>query len=155
MAALIRTIQPDLRNLQILTEAGLPYLYAELSNRAIRASLSGDGVQALLRTACELLTARKTVLLEEPEAHQHPASLLQIASLIVETARRGIQVIATTHSAEFIDDVLSICTLDELANPEFCAVIRTRLSNDGELQTTRIEGKSAEEARAVINEDLR
>lgn len=146
---------PTIQDLEILTEEGSPRLFARTAEGAVPATLAGDGVQALLRSVFELAAAPGgTILLEEPEVHQYPKTLKQTAKAIVITARRGVQVILTTHSLELVDHLLAELTNDELEDAKFLTVIRTQLRR-GKLLTTRFTASEAERARTQIEEDLR
>lgn len=64
----------------------------------------GDGARAALLAAMLVLAYEPTVLLiEEPELHMHPGGLYAYTRFLLNPARSaGLQVIATTHSHEFI-----------------------------------------------------
>lgn len=146
---------PTIQDLEILTEEGAPRLFARTAEGAVPATLAGDGVQALLRSVFELAAAPGgTVLLEEPEVHQYPKTLRQTAKAIVVTARRGVQVILTTHSLELVDYILAELSNDEVEDAQFLTVIRTQL-REGKLLTARFTASEAERARTEIEEDLR
>jgi len=152
---LARGAIPDLEDLEILTEDGAPRLFARSATGAVPATLAGDGLQTLLRTIFELAGSRRgTVLLEEPEAHQHPRSIRQAAAAIVEAARRGLQIILTTHSLDLIDNLLALLEPSEVADPGFMILVRSRLEG-GTLVTTRLSAEDGERARVEISEDLR
>ena len=50
---------------------------------------------------------RDRFLVEEPEAHQHPAVIAQAAKVLLGAARRGVQIMASTHSLELIDALVA------------------------------------------------
>lgn len=153
----VRAVVPHLRGIEILTEDSEPRLFLTLPEGAVPASLDGDGVQALLRMSFELAgPSEGTVLLEEPEVHQHPRSLLCGARAIVSAVRRGLQVVLTTHSLELIDLLLGELTEEELADPTMMSIRKLRLGG-GRLAVTTIaaaEGE-ADAARTILSEDLR
>jgi hypothetical protein len=149
-----KALVPDLIDLDILTEAGVPWLALDLPGGPVPASLGGDGVQAALRIVFQLATAEGTALIEEPEVHQHPAGLSRVALAIVNAVRHGLQVILTTHSLELIDHLIAHLTDEELDQENFLTVTRVRLDH-GKLYTTRNIAKEVAQARAEIEEDLR
>lgn len=151
----VRTVVPDLRGIEILTEGSEPRLFLTLPNGAVPASLGGDGIQALLRMAFELaIPPGGTVLLEEPEVHQHPRSLSCGVRSIVGAVRRGVQVILTTHSLELIDMLLDELQDDELDDPNLMTVRKLRIQ-EGMLLETAIAAREVETARNSLSEDLR
>jgi AAA15 family ATPase/GTPase len=91
------------------------------------------------------------VLLEEPESHQHPANLRLAARSIHAAVRRGIQVVSTTHSLEFIDILLAESSDQDLEN---LSLFRLKLE-DGKLVSVRLAGPEVAVARNEIEDDLR
>jgi len=74
-------------------------------------SRMGDGVQSLVRLAAldvisqypDLMkNDRVVMLLEEPETHLHPHLRRKLRTTLEVLAGRGYQIVATTHSSEFI-----------------------------------------------------
>ncbi len=61
----------------------------------------GFGVSQSLPVVVALLTARpgQVVYLEQPEIHLHPRAQVAMAGLLAKAAKRGVCVIAETHSA--------------------------------------------------------
>ena len=47
------------------------------------------------------------LIIEEPESHLHPAMQIEVARLLAEVVRSGIQVIITTHSEWVLDELAS------------------------------------------------
>jgi predicted ATPase len=60
----------------------------------------GFGVSQVLPVVVALLVANpgQPVYLEQPELHLHPSAQLALAGLLANAAKRGVQVIAETHS---------------------------------------------------------
>lgn len=150
---IVRECLPQISDFQILTDdQEKPYLAAIFTNRAVPVSLIGDGAHALVRIALELASAGDgVVLLEEPEAHMHPAAIAQAAKAVLAAVRRGTQVILTTHSLEFIDRLVAEANGNDT---EKMCLFRLKLT-DGNLVSSRIEGKDVAFARGEIGEDLR
>ena len=150
--ALVRAVVPDLERLQILADdAGLSILHLGFPDHSIPVGIAGDGIQTLVQVALAVAQpAGSTVLLEEPEATQHPPSLDQSARAIAAGVKRGVQVILSTHSLDLIDmlrvhlgDDLSMLTVHHLAR------------SDGALSAVRYSGEDVALARDAIGEDLR
>lgn len=62
---------------------------------------TGFGVSQSLPVLVALLAAvpGQLVFIEEPEIHLHPMAQLELADILVETANRGVRIVAETHSA--------------------------------------------------------
>jgi predicted ATPase len=149
---IVSEVFPGVDNVEILTENGEPILHFVFADYSVPASLAGDGIQSLLRLSLELAASGGGVaLLEEPEVHQHPGAIRRSARAILAAVRRGVQVVLTTHSLEFIDALLSECTDEDLAR---FSVYRLQLE-DGILKTFRSLGEEIAFARSTIQEDLR
>lgn len=150
---ILRTLMPNLDHLEILTEGNEPILHIVYSDHSIPVALAGDGIQALLHLSLELaVSPGGTVLMEEPEVHQHPAAIRQSARAIQAAVRRGVQVILTTHSLELIDALLSEAETD--ADVEKMSVYGLSL-DEGVLKSYRLAGSEVEFARSKIGDDLR
>ncbi len=151
---ILKSVVPGLLDIEILTDANKPVLYLVFEEYGIPTGLAGDGIQTLLRTCLELASRPGgVVLMEEPELHQHPAAIFQSAKAIFAAVRRRIQVILTTHSLELIDALVAEANTDE--ELAMLSVVRLKLEEDGQLKTSRIEGKDVAFARSVIGDDLR
>jgi hypothetical protein len=141
-----------LSNIEILAPGGKPVVHLVFDDHAIPLGAAGDGIRSLLRLVLELaICPGGTVLLEEPEVHQHPGAIFQTAKAILATVRRGVQVVLTTHSLDLIDALLAQSEEDDLAR---MCTYRLRLDN-GKLKTTRIAGVDVAFERTQVQEDLR
>lgn len=120
----------------------------------IPAYLLGDGAKRLVEIAA-LVFAKpdETILLEEPEAFQHPRYLREIAKMIGRFAKRGAQYVLTTHSIELIDLLLDDGDAQGEGAPSL-AIHRTKLL-DGELRVTTLDAATARRLRHELLEDLR
>lgn len=120
--------------------------------RPVPAYLAGDGFKRFLAIAAAVLDAPQgLVLLEEPEAFQHPRYLRELATLLHLAAREGTQVILSTHSLELIDLLLLAREAEGLTYP---AVHRMAL-HDGRLRATTLDREHAVTGRESLLEDLR
>jgi hypothetical protein len=152
--ALLTKLVRGAKELRISVDAAnAPLLYVVFEGEAgaVPLGLAGDGVKLAVRASMALAVSREgVVLLEEPDAHLHPAALWLLAKAMVEAVRGGLQVILSTHSLELVDALIAECA-DDLSR---LAILRTRL-RDGELVTVRTPGDEARHDRVDLDEDLR
>lgn len=149
--AALRELLPQVVTGDILTEAGRPVVYADFGTHAVPIAVSGDGVYGLVHLGLELaVIANGLALLEEPEAHLHPAAIWQAAKVVWAAVRRGVQVIISTHSLELIDALLAEAgdELEQLA-------VYSLVLEDGLLKHARFTGEEAAFSRGQIEQDLR
>lgn len=149
---LISDIVPEMDGIEVLTDNNKPYVAVTYKDRAIPVSLAGDGIQSMIRLCFGLAASPGgIVLIEEPEVHQHPGAMRQSARAIMATIRRGVQVVLSTHSLEFIDALLAECEecdLDEIS------LYRLRLDG-GNLLSSCLSGEEVSSSRSEIENDLR
>lgn len=149
---LVRAVVDDLQVIEMLTDRNDPRLHLTFSDHSVPVALAGDGVQVLVRLCLEFaLCSGGTLLLEEPEAHQHPAVIRQSARAIVAGVRAGVQAVIATHSLELIDGLLAELEDSEL---DRLSLYRLRLER-GELRSSRLAGSEVWAGRRDIEEDLR
>lgn len=149
---IVQAVVPSVQDIEILVEGDTPIVHLVYDDCSIPAAIAGDGVQSLLRLSLELAARpRGVVLLEEPEAHQHPAAIRQSVRAILAATQREIQVILTTHSLEFLDTLLAEAGPEDL---ERLSLYRVRLE-DGELLSSRLAGEEVARARQEVEDDLR
>jgi predicted ATPase len=150
----VREVLPDVKTIEVLVESGVPLLHLERGNRSLQVGAEGDGVQSVLRLALELASRPGgTILLEEPETHQHPATLVTTAKVIAAAVRSGVQIILATHSLELIDALVAALGEDptELAK---LSVVSLRL-DDGRLVSSRLDGEQVARSRENLAMELR
>lgn len=156
--SLLSEIIPNFNNIEILTENNdlgfMPVVNVVFAGTigSVPVSLAGDGIHALVRMAMEIQLSQGLALIEEPEAHQHPATIRQIAKAIFASVRKDNQVILTTHSLEFIDALVEQATTEE--ELKLITIFRVKLRN-GELLSSCTRGTDITFARNDIGEDLR
>jgi len=98
-------LEPEAEGLTYVPSAeGYYYLALQTAKTAVRVEDLGDGVRNALLTAMLVLAYRPTLLLiEEPELHMHPSGLYTLTKFLVKLSKNmGFQIIATTHSIEFV-----------------------------------------------------
>jgi len=149
---ILRGVVPGARELAIGTEGDAPRGDIDFGDHAVPIALCGDGIRALVSLSLELATYPKgTVLIEEPEVHQHPGAIRQSVRAILAAVRRDIQVVLTTHSLELIDAILAESTREDI--DKLC-LYRLELEN-GKLISVRVPGSEVAFARGEIEKDLR
>jgi energy-coupling factor transporter ATP-binding protein EcfA2 len=150
--ALIDDVMPRSPRLAVLVDdTNAPVLHFVYGNGTVPVTISGEGIATLARLACELaLPAGSTALVEEPEVHQHPRAMRQSARAIVAAARRGVQVVLSTHSLELMDDLL-----DALESDLHLMTLYMVAKRKGEVVAARHAGPGAKLLRDSIGEDFR
>lgn len=98
-----------IRDITVLTDKAAPVIYVVTDRGNVPIMALGDGVACLVRIALELAIApHGMILMEEPEIHQSPRMIAQIAQLIWTAVDRGVQVITSTHNLAFINALNAI-----------------------------------------------
>jgi hypothetical protein len=70
-------------------------------------SEQGDGVRSFCRVMLELLVEPGSIILiDEPEVFLHPPQIRQLARMIATQTSRDAQIIAATHSDDFVKGLL-------------------------------------------------
>lgn len=59
-----------------------------------------------------------TLIIEEPEAHLHPAAQAELAIVLALLVKQGVRVIVTTHSSWIVDQFANLIKLGELEPDE-------------------------------------
>jgi len=78
---------------------------------------AGLGVSQTLPVLVALLAAKpgQAVYIEQPEIHLHPRAQVRLADVLAEAAKRGVKVIAETHSSLLLRAVQTLVAKGELA----------------------------------------
>lgn len=102
----LKLIEPRLRNVGMIYEAGVPYLHGDIEgvSRPIPLPLMGEGMTRLASMVINIGNAQNgVVLIDEIENGLHHSVLVNVWQAIGEAARRfNTQVFATTHSRECV-----------------------------------------------------
>jgi len=87
------------------------------SNDLVSISDAGFGVSQTLPVLVALLAAHpgQAVYIEQPEIHLHPRAQVRLADVLAEAAKRGVRVIAETHSSLLLQAVQTLVAKGELA----------------------------------------
>lgn len=83
----------------------------------------GAGVSQVLPVLVAMLAARpgQLVYIEEPELHLHPRAQWRLATIMAETAKRGVRLVIETHSSVLLRGVQTLVAKGEL-DPELVAL---------------------------------
>lgn len=92
----------------------------------------GSGVRHALTVVTALRAAQRhqVVYVEDPESHLHPAAQVAMARVLLDAARRGVTVIAETHSDLVLRSVLTEVAKGEFA-PDLVKLHWVELGKDG------------------------
>ena len=149
---LVKELVHGLENIEVLTDANQPYLALSFEERSVPAELAGDGISSLVRMCFELAASPGgLILIEEPEIHLHPGAIRKSAQAILAAVRRGVQVVLSTHSLEFVDAL--IADADEV-DLKILSLFRLRLVQ-GKLSSSKLTGDEVVSSRTEIEDDLR
>jgi hypothetical protein len=107
------------------------------SNDLVNIADVGFGVSQTLPVVVALLAAApgQVVYLEQPEIHLHPRAQVALASLLLDATKRGVVVIAETHSDLLLRSVLRGVAAGE-ADPSLVALHWFERDKDGATKVT-------------------
>lgn len=90
------------------------------ANDVVSVADVGFGVSQTLPVLVALLAARRgqVVYLEQPEIHLHPRAQLALAGVLVTAAKRGVRVVAETHSSLVIRGIQTAVANGELPSAD-------------------------------------
>ncbi len=106
----------------------------------------GFGVSQTLPVLVALHTAKpgQLVYLEQPEIHLHPRAQTEMAQILADAAKRGVRVVAETHSSLLLMGIQTLVAKGELS-PELVKLHWFKRRNDG---STVVESADLDEAGA-------
>ncbi len=128
--------------------------------RDFRATNVGFGLSYSLPVIVSLVSAKPggLVIIENPEAHLHPAGQTAIGRLIATVANTGVQVIVETHSDHILDSI-RIAVKDSLILSENVAIHYFRRKDNGESEvispTIRADGKMSAWPRGFFDQSAK
>lgn len=104
LVELLGQVAPGYDDLEVIPEGGRLHLYVVEGEHTISAHRLSDGTLRYLCLITVLLDPgpAKLVVIEEPELGLHPDILPTLRDLMVDASER-VQIIATTHSTQFVD----------------------------------------------------
>ena len=106
----------------------------------------GFGVSQVLPILVALIVAEpgRLVYLEQPEMHLHPRAQIALAQLLADAAKRGVRIVAETHSSLLLLAVQTLVAEGDLS-PE---LVKLHWFTRGENGTTKISTADLDEAGA-------
>ena len=106
----------------------------------------GFGVSQVLPVLVALIVAEpgQLVYLEQPELHLHPRAQVALAQVLADAAKRGVRVVAETHSSLLLLAVQTLVAEGKLS-PE---LVRLHWFTRGENGATKIDTADLDEAGA-------
>ncbi len=136
------------------TESDKIYVLSSLTTKPIPLTSMGDGFISLLEIAFSSgFIDDGVILLEEPELYLHPG-FARIASETILHNSESKQFIITTHSLDFITDILSVANYTDKL--DYMNVIRIHRREDiPDLVVETLPGEQALEEIESIGVDLR
>ena len=132
----------DAEGLTYAPVGGSNVLMVQLRDTSVRVDDLGDGARLATLMMLTVLASRPRLLLvEEPETKMHPGGLRALTEALLRAAREaGSQVIATTHSLEFVKIGLEVAEQLGLGS----ALIHLERSRDGVLSVRRLSKPDAD-----------
>lgn len=112
----------------------------------------GFGVSQTLPVLVALLAANgaELVYLEEPEIHLHPRAQVKLAEVLADAAKRGVRVVAETHSTLLLTAIQTLVAKGEL-KPELVKFHWFR--RDSETGVTEVSSTGLDENGAFAQSD--
>jgi len=106
----------------------------------------GFGVSQVLPVLVALLTAKagQMVYLEQPELHLHPRAQAALAQLLIDAAKRGVRVVAETHSSLLLTAIQTFVAQGKIAPSD----VMLHWFQRGEDSMTQITSTELDEAGA-------
>ncbi|HTW66410.1 MAG TPA: AAA family ATPase, partial [Bryobacteraceae bacterium] len=100
----------------------------------------GTGVSQVLPVLVALRAAEpgRLVYLEEPEIHLHPRAQTKLADALAKAAKRGVRVVAETHSALLLRAIQTLVAKGEL-DPDLVVFHWFTRDRDGVTRVTPAE----------------
>lgn len=97
----------DINKMLNVSELRFRFIEGKNKTESYRCVNVGFGLTYVLPIIVTLLSARKgdIIILENPEAHIHPAGQRKLGELIGECGQRGVQVIVETHSDHIMNGI--------------------------------------------------
>ena len=113
----------------------------DASNDLVNISDVGFGVSQTLPVLVALLAAKpgQAVYIEQPEIHLHPRAQVRLADVLAEAAKRGVRVIAETHSSLLLRAVQTLVAKGELSPDLVKLHWFVRNENDGSTEVRSAE----------------
>lgn len=126
MAEMAGALEKEILAGQILTirssAGGYPeFVYragdAEQEIRLTRASSMVSELAPVVLFLRGIVRPGDTFIIEEPEAHLHPAAQTRMAMILARLVRAGVRVVVTTHSDWLLQEIANLMREGELGGP--------------------------------------
>jgi hypothetical protein len=133
-----------------LTEVEIDLRVNRLSNEGPEDMVSiadvGSGVSQIVPVLVALRVAEqgRVVYLEEPEIRLHPRAQVKLADILADAAKRGVRVVAETHSSLLLRAVQTLVARQELS-PELVRLHWFKLDKHG---VTRVKSATPDQRGA-------
>ena len=100
----------------------------------------GIGVSQVLPVLVALVAAEpdQLVYIEQPELHLHPKAQVALASVMADAAKRGVRVVAETHSSLLLQGVMTLIAKDRLDHQDVMLHWFTR-DDEGNTRVNSVE----------------
>jgi len=143
-----------IKNFERLTEEGIIFK-TKNGLKYLPYDYYGDGFKSLIKTLHFLIKSKNGILLiDEAENHMHPGYMNLLANIIFEYSKKlKIQVFMTTHSYDFIKEILDQCK--ENKEREKNVLITRLVLEEGEIQKYDYDVIKALKITEELNMDLR
>ena len=115
----VQVRQPNASELEV-SVGRLPHARRGGAHDLVNIADVGFGVSQTLPVLVALLTAEpgQLVFLEQPEIHLHPKAQVALAGVLADAAKRGVRVIAETHSILLLTAVQALVAEGDLSPEE-------------------------------------
>jgi len=112
----VQVRQPNASELEV-SVGRLPHAHRGGAKDLVNIADVGFGVSQTLPVLVALLTAEpgQLVFLEQPELHLHPKAQVALAKVLADAAKRGVRVIAETHSILLLTAVQALVAEGDLS----------------------------------------
>lgn len=134
----LRIIDPDITDIELLSQSGLPQIYLRKGAHLIPASLAGDGVNKLLFFIISIMNLKDGILLiDEIDTGFHYSVFRNVWDVINKLSKAyHCQVIATTHSYECIR---AFAQSDSNIDKEYGCYYRLERKKDDEVRAIEFD----------------
>ena len=117
------------------------------SDDLVNVADTGFGVSQTLPVLVALLAAQpgQAVYIEQPEIHLHPRAQVRLAEALAEAAKRGVKVIAETHSSLVLQAVQTLVAKGEL-DPDLVKLhwfVRNEADGSTEVRSANLDEEGA------------
>ncbi len=128
-------------------------------DRPLDIELCGYGIKSFITALLAYTVAEKLrpsiILIEEPENTLHPGLLRKFCEMTIEFAKKGVQVILSTHSLELIREFINVLKLKEEGIDNLNLIALKRDLSNGMTSIANYTGEEVELNIEKLGYDLR